>query len=70
MASISVAKKAVIDILSRCFNNGGMKVMVQIMIDIFKKDEALCRNFMSSLLADSNAECIMEILFECTDKVS
>ncbi len=64
------AKKAVIDILSRCFNNGGMKVMVQIMIDIFKKDDALCRNFVSSLLNENNAECIMEILFECTDKVS
>jgi hypothetical protein len=48
---MSVAKKAVIDILTRCFNNGGMKAMVQIMIDIFKKDEVLCRNFMSSLLA-------------------
>jgi hypothetical protein len=67
---MSVAKKAVIDILTRCFNNGGMKVMVQIMIDIFKKDEVLCRNFLSSLLAENNAECIMEILFECTDKVS
>jgi hypothetical protein len=68
--SINVAKKAVIDILSRCFNNGGMKVMVQIMISIFKKDDALCRNFMASLLNENNAECIMEILFECTDKVS
>ena len=67
---MSVAKKAVIDILTRCFNNGGMKVMVQIMIDIFKKDEVLCRNFVSSLLSENNAECIMEILFECTDKVS
>ena len=44
--------------------------MVQIMIDIFKKDDKLCKDFLASLLEEGNAECIMEIFFECTDKVS
>lgn len=68
--AIKVARKAVIDILARCFNNGGMKQMIQVMIEIFKKDDALCRNFMASLLEESNAEAIMEVLFDCTDKVA
>jgi hypothetical protein len=70
LEAIKVAKKSVIDILSRCFNNGGMKQMVSIMIDIFKKDDDLCKNFVASLLEEANAECIMEIMFECTDKVA
>lgn len=70
MDAIKVARRAVIDILAKCFNNGGMKVMIQIMIEIFKKDDALCRDFLASLLEENNAECIMEIFFECTDKVS
>jgi len=40
------------------------------MINIFRKDDALCKNFLLSLLEENTAECIMEILFECTDKVS
>ena len=68
--AIKVAKKAVLEILSRCFNNGGMKMMVQIMIEIFKKDDALCKNFVASLLDENTAEMVMEILFDCTDKVS
>lgn len=40
------------------------------MIEIFKKDDALCKNFVASLLDDNTAECIMEILFDCTDKVA
>lgn len=40
------------------------------MIDIFKKDDNLCKQFMSSLLDENNAECILELFFECTDKVS
>lgn len=70
LEAIKVGKKAIIDILSRCFNNAGMRSMITIMIDIFKHDDNLCKNFMSSLLDDNNGECIMEILFDCTDKVS
>lgn len=44
--------------------------MIQIMIEIFKKDDALCRNFVSSLLEENNAESILEVLFECTDRVA
>ena len=40
------------------------------MIDIFKKDDRLCKNFFDSLLNENNAECIFEILFDCTDKVA
>ena len=40
------------------------------MIDIFKKDDKLCKQFVTSLLEENNAECILELLFECTDKVS
>lgn len=68
--AMHVARRAVIDILAKCFNNGGMKQMTSIMIDIFKQDDPLCRDFLAALLEDNNAECIMEIFFECTDKVS
>lgn len=44
--------------------------MVQIMIEIFKKDDQLCKQFIASLLAENNSECILEILFDCTDKVA
>jgi hypothetical protein len=40
------------------------------MIEIFKKDDKLCKQFVASLLAENNAECILEILFVCTYKVA
>lgn len=38
-SGMKICKKVVIDILSRCFNNSGIKEMVDIMISIFETDD-------------------------------
>jgi len=67
---MKICKKVVIDILSRCFNNSGIKEMVDIMISIFETDDQLVVNFMKGLMSENNAECIFEVLLDCTDTTS
>jgi hypothetical protein len=69
-SSMEVAQKVLFDILARCFENGGMKSVVEVMISIFSKDDKLVQNFVQSLLDNNNAEQVLEILFDCTDKIS
>lgn len=69
-SGMKICKKVVIDILSRCFNNSGIKEMVEIMISIFETDDQLVVNFMKGLMSENNAECIFEVLLDCTDTTS
>jgi len=49
-SGMKVCKKVVIDILSRCFNNTGIKEMVDVMISIFETDDQLVVDFMKGLM--------------------
>lgn len=68
---IQVARKVIFDILARCTAtlSSGMSHVVKIMIDIFEKDQTnrLCKNFVEGLLAENNAEPVLEILLDCTE---
>lgn len=67
---LKIGKKVGFDILARCFDNTGLAHLNTAMIDILKSSDAACIEFMQTLLDDDDAESVMEILFDCPDKIA
>jgi hypothetical protein len=40
--SLQVGKKAILDILAKCYHNSSMKQLMEVLADLMKKDESLC----------------------------
>ena len=68
--ALQVGKKAVLDILTKCFYNNGIKQMVDVMIDIFKTDDNLCFKFMEQCYQEDNYDYLLVLLLECPDAVA
>ena len=43
---LTVGKKAILEILTKCYYNQSIKDLVNSLIDIFKRDESVCVEFM------------------------
>ncbi len=44
--ALSVGKKTVMDLLSKCFHNGQIKPLCETIIEIMKQDDTLCKAFL------------------------
>lgn len=64
---LEIGKKVGFEILSRCYENSGLKHLQVAMIDILKSSDKACLDFMRALLDDDDCEPVMEILFSCPD---
>ena len=64
---LQIGKKAMFDILVRCFHNQKISNVAQLMIDILKTSDSLCTTFLKGLLEDDNAESILEVIIEGKD---
>lgn len=67
---LQIGKKVGFDILARCYDNTGVMPLSYVMIDILKGSDSACLDFMSTLLNDDDGEPVMEILFDCIDKMA
>lgn len=67
---LQIGKKVGFDILARCYDNTGVMPLSYVMIDILKGSDSACLAFMSTLLNDDDGEPVMEILFDCIDKMA
>ena len=67
---LKIGKKVGFDILARCFDNSGLTQLGPAMIGILKSSDEACLEFMQAMLDDDDAETVMEILFECADKLA
>jgi hypothetical protein len=70
LAGLKIAEKAGFDILARCAANSGIADVAQVMIDILKSSDELCKTYMQYLLDASDAELIMGILIEGGDSLA
>lgn len=68
--ALSVGKKTILDLLSKCFYNTSIKFLVESLIDIMKRDESLCAIFLSQCFQDDDCQYLLEILLECTDSTA
>ena len=67
---LKIGRKVGFDILARCFDNSGLTHLAPAMIGILKSSDEACLEFMQALLDDDDAETVMEILFECADRLA
>lgn len=67
---LKIGKKVGFDILARCLDNTGLPLLTSAMIEILKSSDQACLDFMETMLDDDDAEPIMEILFDCPDKIA
>ena len=67
---LKIGKRVGFDILARCFDNTGLTHLNSAMIEILKSSDAACLEFMQTMLDDDDAEPVMEILFDCPDKIA
>lgn len=67
---LQIGKKVGFDILSHCYDNAGLTHLSSVLIDILKSSDQACLEFMQTLLDEDDAEPVMEILFDCPDKIS
>lgn len=67
---LKIGKKVGFDILARCLDNSGLPHLTHAMMDILKSSDEACLEFMQAMLDDDDAEPIMEILFDCPDKIA
>lgn len=67
---LKIGKRVGFDILARCFDNTGLTHLNSAMVDILKSSDEACLEFMQTLLDDDDAEPVMEILFDCPDKIA
>jgi hypothetical protein len=44
--SLQVGKKAILDILAKCYHNSSLKQMIEVLSDLMKKDETLSHAFL------------------------
>jgi hypothetical protein len=68
--ALSVGKKTIMDLLSKCFYNTSIKFLVENLIDIMKNDSELCSLFLESCFKDDDCQYLLEIMLECTDSTS
>jgi len=68
--SLSVGKKAILDLLAKCFYNTSIKYLVESLIDILKRDDKLCAEFMEQCFKEDNCDYLIEILLECSDSTA
>lgn len=65
---MQVAQKALFDILARCKDTSNMRPTVEVMIDVFSKDEQLCKNFLESCMSDNTHDnLVFELLLDNTE---
>ena len=67
---LTVGKKAILEILSKCFYNQSIKDLVASLIDIFKRDPQVCVDFMKQCFDQDDGNYLLELLLECPDVVS
>ena len=65
--SLLVAKKAIFDILAKCYNNAGIKEMSEVFIKILQSDPSLPRKFLESFYNDDQFTYLYQLLLECPD---
>jgi hypothetical protein len=63
---LAVGKKTILEILSKCFYNQTIKDLVASLIELFKKDQQMCIEFMKSCLVD-DGNYLIELILECPD---
>lgn len=56
--------------MAKCFYNTSIKYLVESLIDIMKKDESLCAQFLEQCFKEDNCNYLIEILLECTDSTA
>ena len=49
-SGLLIAKKAGFEVLARCSNNASISKVAQIMIDILKTSDALCKTFLKTII--------------------
>lgn len=67
---LTVGKKAILEILSKCFYNQPIKDLVASLIEIFKRDEQVCKEFMKECQEQDDGQYLLELLLECPDVVT
>jgi len=65
--ALSVGRKAILEIMAKCFYNQSIKSLSDSLIEIFKKDDELCQEFMQQCFKDDNGDYLMDLLLECPD---
>lgn len=65
--ALSVGKKAILEIMAKCFYNQSIKTLSDSLIEILKKDDELCQEFMQQCFKDDNGDYLMDLLLECPD---
>ena len=64
---LKIGKKAMFEILVRCFTNQKISNVAQLMIDILKTSDTLCATFLRDLLEEDKAEVILDVLVDGKD---
>ena len=71
LLACEIGRKIGFEIIARMRNNTAfIKKITKTMIDIAKSSHHVSAEFLKVLMDDNDAEIIMEILFDCTDKTT
>jgi hypothetical protein len=68
--AITVGKKTILELLAKSFYNTSIKSLVEALIDVLNRDEALCQLFMEQCFKEDNCNYLIEILLECSDSTA
>ena len=67
---LKVGKRAILDLLAKCFYNTPIKFMVETLCEIMERDPRLCREFMEQCWQEDQWAYLFEVLLECTDSTA
>ena len=64
---LSLGKKSVLDILSRCYNKQGLSNIVDNMIEAMKASDEMCVDFMQKCYNEDHFDSLFTVILECPD---
>jgi hypothetical protein len=68
--ALAAAKKTILDLLAKCYQNTSIKFLVESLIELLNTDEELCVEFLDKCFEDDNCNYLFEIMLECSDGVA
>jgi len=64
---MKIGKKAILEIVAKCFHNRSITAMMLSFVDLFKQDESLCEMFLKHCQEEDDFDYLFTLLLECSD---
>mmetsp|Transcript_21978 Transcript_21978/g.16325 ORF Transcript_21978/g.16325 Transcript_21978/m.16325 type:complete len:120 (-) Transcript_21978:2037-2396(-) len=62
-----VAKKTILEIVAKCFNNRCIATMMNVFIALFEQEPELCETFLVTCMQEDDFDYLFTLMLECLD---